>query len=78
MYVPGFYLSTQAVLSLLASGRTTGLVLDSGDGVTQAVPIFSGSVISHAIGSIELGGKDITEYLALKLWEKGLRYQTPS
>jgi actin len=64
MNVPGFCLFTQAVLSLVDSGRTTGLVLDSGDGVTQAVPISGGQILSHAIGSIELGGKDITEYLA--------------
>ncbi|KAJ7022677.1 hypothetical protein C8F04DRAFT_1310439, partial [Mycena alexandri] len=31
--VPAFYISIQAVLSLYASGRTTGIVLDSGDGL---------------------------------------------
>jgi hypothetical protein len=31
--VPAFYVQIQAVLSLYASGRTTGMVLDSGDGV---------------------------------------------
>lgn len=40
--VPCLYVSSQEVCALYASGRTTGLILDSGDGVTHAVPIFEG------------------------------------
>lgn len=69
--VPALYTSIQAVLSLYASGRTTGLVLDSGDGVSHAVPVFEGFAIPNSIRRIDVAGRDVTEQLQLLLRKNG-------
>ncbi|KAJ2786387.1 centractin- actin- protein of the dynactin complex [Coemansia interrupta] len=74
--VPAFYTSIQAVLSLYASGRTTGVVLDSGDGVSHAVPVFEGFALSHAIRRMDVAGRDVTEHLQVLLQKAGHRLYT--
>jgi len=66
--VQGFYVAIQAVLSIYANGRTTGLVCDSGDGVSHTVPVFEGFSINAAIGRNEIAGRVVTDYLE-RLWE---------
>ena len=64
------------MLSLYASGRTTGVVLDSGDGVSHAVPVYEGFAMPSSIRRIDVAGRDVTEYLQLLLRKSGYVFHT--
>jgi len=74
--VPATYVSIQAVLSLYSSGRTTGCVLDSGDGVSHVVPIFEGYSLPHAVQRLDLAGSNITDHLQNLMQVRGHSFTT--
>ena len=61
--VKNVYVALQAVMSLYAAGRTTGLVCDAGDGVSHTIPVFEGFSIPHAVEKMEIAGRVLTDYM---------------
>lgn len=76
--VPALYVNTQSILSLYAPGRTTGIVLDVGDGVTHIIPIYEGFAILYAIQRLDFAGRELTAYLQKLLHERGYSFATPA
>ena len=61
--VKNVYVALQAVMSLYAAGRTTGLVADAGDGVSHTIPVFEGFSIPHAVEKMEIAGRVLTDWM---------------
>lgn len=68
--VGSFNIEPQAKLSLFTEGSETGLVFDSGDGVSHCIPIFSSNILHHNIKRLNVAGRHITEYLIRLLQRK--------
>lgn len=72
----GLDVQIQATLSLYAMGYVTGLVIDSGDGVTHCIPVAEGRVNTHSIQRINIAGRHLTEYLIKLLLLRGYNFHT--
>ena len=75
---PAMFFSPQAVLSLYASGRTTGIVMDVGEGLTHVIPVYEGFALPHSVMRSDVAGRDITKQLQLLLRRSGLAFTTTS
>jgi centractin len=76
MRAPALFFTPPSVLSLYASGRTTGVVLDVGEGVTHAVPVYEGFALQHSVTRSDVAGRDVTRQLQLQLRRAGLCFTT--
>jgi len=74
--VGSLHVGMQAVMSLYAVGKTTGVVLDIGDGVAHTVPVSEGFIIPNNIKRLDLAGRDLTGYLAVLLSQRELNFTT--
>jgi len=73
---PALFFSPPSVLSLYASGRTTGVVLDVGEGVTHCIPVYEGHALPHSVSRSDVAGRDVTNHLQLLLRRSGLTFTT--
>jgi centractin len=65
--VPGLLICSQAILALYSAGATTGVVLDCGEGVCDAVPIYDGFALTNCTTRMDFAGGDVTDNLKQKL-----------
>jgi centractin len=73
---PALFFAPPAVLSLYASGRTTGVVLDVGEGLTHCIPVYEGYALPHSISRSDIAGRDVTRHLQLLLRKSSLAFTT--
>lgn len=67
--VKSFYVCSQELLSIYASGRTTGIVYNVGYSTSQMVPIYESEIISDAVIRHNVAGKDLTLWLQKMLYD---------
>ncbi|MBN2156529.1 MAG: rod shape-determining protein [Candidatus Lokiarchaeota archaeon] len=70
--VRSVYIANAPVMALFSAGLTTGMLVESGEGLTWIVPIIDGEVVTHAVQKLTLSGKDVSEYLRTLLLGYGV------
>lgn len=70
----GVYVAVQAVLALYAQGLSSGVVVDSGDGVTHIVPVYESVVLNHLTRRLDVAGRDVTRRLISLMLRRGYAF----
>ncbi|CAD8065674.1 unnamed protein product [Paramecium sonneborni] len=73
---PALFFAVSGVTSLFASGKSTGVILDIGDTISQSIPIYDGFYIQHSAQRVDLAGRDVTENLNNLLRRAGYTFTT--
>ena len=71
-----FNIEPQAKLTLFCEGLETGIILDSGDGVSHCIPVAFSTILHHQIKRLDIAGRHITEYLIKLLQIKGYAFNS--
>ena len=74
--VPCMSICLQATLALKDSGRLTGVVFQSGAGVSRTTPVYEGYPLPHAINTVGIDGSDLTQYLTKMMHDSGYSFKS--
>jgi len=74
--VPALFFGSQPLLSLYASGLQSGVILETGDGISQCCVVYEGFSIPHSELRFDFGGRNVTEFLQVKLRKNGYNFNT--
>jgi actin-related protein len=70
--VKNLFISNQPRLTLLSKGKFNGIVLDSGEGVSQIGCFNKGFILNNTLKRTDIGGRDINNYLKNLLLDKDI------
>ena len=75
---PAIFFASQPILSLFSTSNTSGVILESGEGVTQSCVVYEGYSIPNSYIRNNYGGRDVTEYFQTLLKRQGHSFSTTS
>lgn len=73
---PALVVRSTSVLSLFSTGRSTGLVVDSGVDQTCVGPVWDGYAMPHNLRRLDIGGDTLTSLLRSRLRTEGYPFST--
>lgn len=74
--VPAMYVGNHAALSLFATGRSTGVVVECGLSVARTVPVWEGRLLPTALKTVDVGGGDLDDFFMRMMNDRGYNFIT--